>query len=170
MIFSCAFGRHSKTVDCTHSIMKIEVSIAECPVDTLEQWIEVSAPECAMGTLNSRLYCFFVKKLKIEGVTTILKVTAGSQFEPSSYTFFTVLFIKNQHFSPVILKFDLKKSKMKSWERGAQNVWTSRKIFRTTLIEGPRNVWSVSKNSRCSFRWEGVLLLLMLGSRVPVQE
>ena len=31
-----------------------------------------------MGTLNSRLYCFFVKKCKTEGVTTILKVPAGS--------------------------------------------------------------------------------------------
>ena len=87
----------------------------------------------------------------------IFEVTAGHQFEPSSYTFFTVLFIKNQHFSPVILKFDFKKSKMKSWERGAQNVWTSRKNIRATLIEGPRNVWSVSKKSNSSLRWGGVL-------------
>ena len=152
MVFSCAFGRHSKTVDCIHFIVKSRWVSPESPVDTLEQWIEVSAPECAMGTLNSRLYCFFVKKWKIEGVATILEVTTGSQFEPSSYTFFTVSFIKNHWFSPVILKFDLKKSKMKSWEPGAQNVWTSRKNIRATLLEGPRNVWSVSKNSRCSFR------------------
>ena len=138
MIFSCAFGKHSKTVDCIHFIMKIEVRSPENPVDTLKRWIEVSAPECPVGTLNSGLYYLFVKKWKIEGVATILEVTAGSQFEPSSYTFFTVSFIKNHSFSPAILKFDLKKSKMKSWEPGAQNVWTSRKNIRATLIEGPR--------------------------------
>ena len=78
----------------------------------------------------------------------IFEVTAGHQFEPSSYTFFTVLFIKNQHFSPVILKFDFKKSKMKSWDRGAQNVWTTRKNTRATLLEGPRNISRVSKSSK----------------------
>ena len=78
----------------------------------------------------------------------IFEVTAGHQFEPSSYTFFTVLFIKNQHFSPVILKFDFKKSKMKSWDRGAQNVWTTRKNTRATLLEGPRNISRVSKRSK----------------------
>ena len=136
--------------------MKIEVRSPENPVGTLKRWIEVSAPECPVGTLNSGLYYLFVKKWKIEGVATILEVTAGSEFEPSSYTFFTVSFIKNHWFSPVILKFDLKKSSnMKSWEPGAQNVWTSRKNIRATLLEGPRNVWSVSKNSRCSFRWGG---------------
>ena len=157
MVFSCAFGRHSKTVDCIHFIVKSRWISPESPVSTLEQWIEVSTPECPMGTLNSRLYCFFVKKWKIEGVTTILKVSAGSQFETSRNTLFTVLFIKNHQFSPVILKFDLKKSKIKSWERGAQNVWTSRKNIRATLIEGPRNVWSVSKKANSSLRWGRVL-------------
>ena len=155
MLFSCTFGRHSKTVDCIHFIVKSRWVSPESPVDTLEQWIEVSAPECAMGTLNSRLYCFFVKKWKIEGVIAILKVTAWSQFEPSRYTFFIVLFIKNHHFSPVILKFGFKKSKMKSWARGAQNVWTSRKNIGATLIEGPHNVWSVTKKSNSSLRWGG---------------
>ena len=157
MIFSRTFGRHSKTVDCIHFIVKSRWVSPESPVGTLEQWIEVSTPECPMGTLNSRLYCFFVKKWKIEGVTTILKVSAGSQFETSSSTLFIVLFIKNHHFSPVILKFDFKKSKMKSWERGAQNVWKSRKNIRATLIEGPRNVWSVSKKANSSLRWGRVL-------------
>ena len=153
MIFSRDFGRHSKTVDYTYFSWKSRWVSPESPVGTLKQWIEWVPPECPVGTLNSGLYCFFVKKWKIEGVTTILKVTAGSQFETSRYTFLTVLFIKNHHFSPVILKFDFKKSKMKSWERGAQNVWTSRENIRATLIEGPRNVWSVSKKSRCTFRW-----------------
>ena len=152
MIFSRAFGRHSKTIDCTYFSWKSRWVSPESPVGTLKQWIEWVPPECPVGTLNSGLYCFFVKKRKIEGLPTILEVIGGSQFVPSSYTFFTVLFIKNQHFSPVILKCDLKKSKMKSWARGAQNVWTSRKNIRATLLEGPRNVWSVSKNSRCSFR------------------
>ena len=152
MIFSRSFGRHSKTVDCTYFIVKIEVRSPENPVGILKRWIAVSAPECPVGTLNSGLYYLFVKKWKIEGAATILEVTAGSQFEPSSYTFVTVSFIKNHHFSPVILKSDFKKSNLKSWERGAQNVWTSRKNIRATLIEGPRNVWSTSKKSRCSFR------------------
>ena len=156
MVFSCTFGRHSKTVDCIHFIAKIEVSITESPLGTLKHWIEVSRPECPMGTLNSRLYCFFVKKSKTEGVTTTLKATAGSQFEPSRYTLFTILFIKNHHFSPVILKSSLKKSKLKSWEPGAQNVWTSRNFFRGHLLEGPRNISSVSQKSNSSLRW-GVL-------------
>ena len=155
MILSRTFGRHSKTVDCIHFIVKSRWVSPESPVGTLEQWIEVSAPECPMGTLNSRLYYFFVKKWKIEGVTTILKVSAGSQFETSSYTLFIVLFIKNHHFSPVILKSDFKKSKLKSWERGAQNVLTSRFFFRGHLLEGPRNIWSVSKKSNSSLRWGG---------------
>ena len=85
----------------------------------------------------------------------IFEVTAGHQFEPSSYTFFTVLFIKNQHFSPVILKFDFKKSKMKSWERGPRNVWKSRKFSRGPVLEGPRRIWSVPKKSNSSLRWGG---------------
>ena len=60
-----ARARHRlKIVDCTHFIVKIEVRITESPVDTLEQWIEVSVPEYAMGTLNSRLYCFSWRNAK----------------------------------------------------------------------------------------------------------
>ena len=156
MIFSCTFGRHSKTVDCTNFIVKIEVRITESPLGTLKQWNEVSRPECPMRTLNSRLYCFFVKKCKTEGVTTILKVTAGSQFEPSSYTLCTILFIKNYHFSPVVLKSDFKKIEIEKLGTRRAERLDEPDFFRRHLLEGPRNIWSVSKKSNSSLRW-GVL-------------
>ena len=38
--------------------------------------------------------------------------------------------------------FANRKPETKTRAPGCQNVWTSRKRIRATLIEGPRNVWS----------------------------
>ena len=64
MIFSRAFGRHSKTIDCTHFSSKARRVSPESPVGTLKQWIEWVPPECPVGTLNSGLYCFFREEMK----------------------------------------------------------------------------------------------------------